>query len=67
MSELPKRLFTVEEAAHYLGYSARTLYNRIGSHAKDPFPIKAIRVGKSVRFDVEDLDQYVERLKVDSQ
>ena len=62
-----RRLLTVEAAAEYLSYSSRTLYNRIGPKSKSPFPVKPIRSGKSVRFDLKDLDAYIEGLKKDDQ
>lgn len=57
------RLLTVEEAARYLSFSPRTIYNRIAKGSKDPFPVKPIRMGKSVRFDRKDLDDYVDKAK----
>ncbi len=57
-----KRLFSVEEAAHYLGLSPRTIYNQIGPKSKVPFPIKPRRIGRKVLFDVRDLDKYVNSL-----
>ena len=63
-----KRLFTVEETAHYLGLSPRTIYNATAPKSKAPFPVKPKRIGKLVRFDVRDLDRYVDSLNaVDSQ
>jgi len=61
--EAKKRLFTIQEAAHYLGFSPRTLYNGTGPRAKKPFPLKAIRIGTSVRFDLLDLDRFIEESK----
>ena len=57
-----KRLLSVEETAHYLGLSPRTIYNQIGRKAKKPFPVKPKRIGKLVKFDIQDLDQYVKSL-----
>ena len=57
-----KRLLSVEEAAQYLGISPRTIYNGSGPRAKKRFPVKAKRVGKLVKFDIKDLDSYVESL-----
>ncbi len=66
MVEKPKlkRLLSVSEAATYLGLSARTLYNRCAPKAADPFPVKPKRIGKAVRFDIRDLDNYVDSLSV---
>ena len=57
-----KRLFTVEETAHYLGLSPRTIYNATAPKSKTPFPVKPKRIGKLVRFDIRDLDRYVDSL-----
>ena len=57
-----KRLFTVEETAYYLGLSPRTIYNATAPKSKAPFPVKPKRIGKLVRFDVRDLDRYVDSL-----
>jgi len=57
-----KRLLSVEEAATYIGLSPRTLYNAVAPKSKFPFPIRAKRIGKLVRFDIRDLDKYVDSL-----
>jgi len=57
-----KRLLTVEEAAEYLGLSPRTIYNAVAPKSKHPFPVKAKRVGKLVRFDIQELERYIESL-----
>jgi len=57
-----KRLLSVQEAARYLGISPRTIYNGVAPKAKRPFPVKPKRVGKLVKFDIRDLDRYVESL-----
>ena len=63
MGERPtKRLLSVEEAADYLGISPRTIYNRIGPRATKRFPVKPKRVGKLVKFDIGDLDAYIDSL-----
>lgn len=62
MSEIQKRLLSVEEAAVFLGISARTIYNGIAPKAKKPFPVKAKRIGKLVKFDLRDLESYIEGL-----
>ena len=62
MKKQDKRLFSVEEAARYLGISPRTIYNQIGRRAKKKFPVKAKRVGKLVKFDIRDLESYIESL-----
>jgi len=57
-----KRLLSVEEVAIYLGLSPRTIYNAIAPKSKKPFPVKPKRIGKLVRFDIRDLDRYVDTL-----
>ncbi len=57
-----KRLLTVGEAAIYLGISARTIYNGIAPKSKKPFPVKAKHIGKLVRFDIRELERFIETL-----
>jgi len=57
-----KRLYTIQETAAYLNIAERTLYNRVAPKAKDPFPVKAKRIGKLLRFDKRDLDAYIDSL-----
>lgn len=57
-----KRLLSVEETGIYLGLSPRTIYNGIAPKSRKPFPIKAKRVGKLVKFDIKDLERYVDSL-----
>ena len=57
-----KRLLSVDETASYLGLSPRTIYNGIAPKSKNPFPVKPKRIGKLVRFDIRDLDTFVESL-----
>ena len=57
-----KRLLSVDEAAVYLGLSPRTLYNGVAPKSKKPFPIKPKRIGGAVRFDIRDLERFVDAL-----
>jgi excisionase family DNA binding protein len=57
-----KRLLSVEETAFYLGISPRTIYNQIGRKAKKKFPIKPKRIGRLVKFDVQDIEAYINSL-----
>lgn len=57
-----KRLLTIEEASNYLGLSSRTLYNGVAPKSKKPFPVRPKRIGKLVRFDREDLDNFIDSL-----
>lgn len=59
---MPKRLLNINETAAYLGLSPRTIYNGIAPKSRKPFPVKPKRIGKLVRFDIRDLDQYVDSL-----
>ena len=34
----------------------------LGRKAKKPFPIKAKRIGKLVKFDMRDIDRYIDEL-----
>ena len=58
----PKRLLSVKEVAIYLGLSPRTIYNGVAPGSKNPFPVKAKRIGKLVRFDIRDLDKFCDSL-----
>ena len=54
-----KRLLSVQEAAFYLNLSDRTVYNRICRNAKNPFPFKVKRLGRLRKFDIRNLEEYV--------
>ncbi len=53
------RLLKIDEVAKMLGISKSTLYKRCAPGAKNPFPIKAKRVGRSVRFSESKIQQYI--------
>jgi excisionase family DNA binding protein len=53
------RLMTVREAANFLGTTDKTLYTKIWRR-EIPF----IKLGRSVRFDVRDLEALIERSRV---
>ena len=57
-----KRLLNIAETARYLSISPGTLYNRSCRKTKNPFPVRAKRVGGSVRFDRLELDRYIDSL-----
>jgi len=59
---LSKRLFRVAEAAHYLGISARTIYNGLGVKSENPFPVPHKRRGKMILFEKEDLDKFADSI-----
>jgi excisionase family DNA binding protein len=53
------RLLNVREAARYLGTTAKTLYTKAWKRE-----IVFVKIGRSLRFDIRDLDQMVENAKV---
>ncbi len=57
-----KRLLSIEEAATYLGMSHRTIYNMVNPKTKKPFPVRPKRLGKLIRFDIIDLDNFIDSL-----
>ena len=57
--ELKKRLLSIEETAEILGISPRTIYNGVAPKAKRPFPIKPKRVGRLVKFRIEDVEAFI--------
>lgn len=58
----PKRFLSVQETAEYLGVSPRTIYNKLSCAGESPFSVKPKRYGKKIRFDIRDLDQYLDSL-----
>ena len=63
VAPIRKRLLSVEEAAVYLGISPRSIYNQIHRNAKKKFPVRHFRHGKLVKFDIFDMEEYVEKMK----
>jgi hypothetical protein len=63
MKQLRPRLLGIVETAHYLGIAPKTLRNRLGPRAINPFPIKPKRIGKRVLFDVKALDAVIDFLE----
>ena len=63
LSSVAKRLLTIAETAGYLGIARQSLYNRIGRNAKDPFPVRPVRIFGKPLFDMRDLDRYIEEQK----
>ncbi len=57
-----RRLLSVKETAEYLGLRPQTVYNRISNKAAVPFPVRPKRVGRLVRFDIRDLERYIDAL-----
>ena len=51
-----KRLLTTREAAEYLGLAEETVYKK--SRLRE---LPSVKVGRSLRFDVQALERYVEQ------
>jgi predicted DNA-binding transcriptional regulator AlpA len=58
-----KRLLKVKATAKLLSIAPQSIYNGIGKKSKNKLPIEPIRIGKSIRFDLEDINEYIESLK----
>jgi predicted DNA-binding transcriptional regulator AlpA len=57
-----RRLIPVPDAARYLGLAEKTLRNRLGPRAENPFPVRPKHIGRRVLFDISDLDAFVDAL-----
>ena len=56
-------LLTIKEAATFLTISECSIYNRVRpGNTKNPFPVKAIRIGNLIRFRRVDLENYISSL-----
>jgi hypothetical protein len=62
MTDIQPRLLSVIETAKYLSIAPKTIRNRLGPKASDPFPVKPKKIGKRVLFDIRDLERYVDQL-----
>jgi excisionase family DNA binding protein len=58
-----KRLLSVDEAAAYLGLAPKTIYNAIAPKSRNPFPVRPVRIGKLRKFDIRDLDRFIDESK----
>jgi len=56
-----RRLLNVGEAALYLGLGKQTLYNMVSRKA-----IRCVKLGKSLRFDIGDLDMLIANSKIET-
>ncbi len=62
MQEVKPRALSVKDAAEYMGLAPKTLRNRLGPRAKDPFPVKPRYFGSKPLFLREELDAFLEGL-----
>ena len=64
--EMPKRLFTVKEAALYLGLPTKRIYEAVrkgaADEARERFPVRPKRNGKIWLFERKDLDAYADSI-----
>jgi predicted DNA-binding transcriptional regulator AlpA len=60
MKKAKDKLISVKEAAKMLGISKHTLYTRVAPSARNPFPVRPRRVGRSVLFSVEKLQKFIQ-------
>ena len=61
MNQKERRLLTIKETADFLRISPRTIYNGTQRNAKNPFPVKPKRIGRLLRFDRRELEDYIEK------
>jgi predicted DNA-binding transcriptional regulator AlpA len=54
-----KRLISIKELALYLDISPQTIYNQLSAGT---FPIKTKRLGRLLRWDIRDVDRYLDKL-----
>lgn len=55
---LQRRLYNSRLASHYLGICERKLWELSNSGS-----LKTVRIGRSVRFDIADLDSFIMQMK----
>jgi excisionase family DNA binding protein len=60
-TSIEKRLYTVKETALMLGISPQSIYNAI-SRNKRSFPIPHKKLGKAVRFDIKDIEAFIQKI-----
>lgn len=54
---LPKRFYSVRDAAHYLGVSEQHIYNCTSKRSGKSLGIPFRRIGKRILFDIRDLEK----------
>jgi hypothetical protein len=57
------QLVSVKQVASILDLDERALRNKIQPNSKHPFPVKPIRIGRNLKFDLRDIEAYVASLK----
>lgn len=62
IGERKPRMLSFRESAAYLGIAEKTLRNKSGTKAANPFPVKPKHIGGRVLFDMKDLDTYLDNL-----
>lgn len=60
--ERKPRMLSVRESAGYLGIAEKTLRNKLGPRADNPFPVKPKHIGGRVLFDMKDINTYLDGL-----
>jgi predicted DNA-binding transcriptional regulator AlpA len=56
---IKKRMLGVRELAEYLGLKAQTVYNQTSAGT---FPIKHRRIGRLLKWDIQDINSYLDSL-----
>lgn len=56
--QITKRILTTAEAARYINIGKRTLQEHVSARE-----ISSIKIGRSIRFDIADLDAFIEGRK----
>ena len=57
---LRKRLLNINELSEYIGKKPQTIRNEI---ARGEFPIPRVKLRGALRFDIKDVDDYIDNLK----
>lgn len=63
MKHLQDNVINEKEAATYLGLAVQTLRNRRFTRQPPPY----LKLGKSVRYQIQDLDEYLASCRIDTQ
>ena len=59
VTDMEKRMLSIQEVSTYLGLSPQTIYNRLSAGT---FPIKTKRIGRRLKWDRRDVDRYLDKL-----